>query len=253
MKQAWHLGMAAAALLDDFGLTDALLRLVQPRMQVLLAAVKSDDLRTVEKLVGKRFSGRATSLVQGGLKKHPELKDYRYQIIFGGLPADAYWIDGAYNPYDKTLHVYLNVGKASSKYGNPMYRLDWEYRGKRECITELESLDVLIRHEATHMIRDSQTGHLRRNLDNETLSQSSIYMQTGHTEDNDEIDAIVNELDQLKKRLGSAAYDKLTPSMIERLVPGREWPKKPEVIHRWVKRLIREGLLTTGMRQELRL
>ena len=108
-----------------------------------------------------------------------------------------------------------------------------------------------IKHEVTHLLRDAQTGHISRFM--EKMKKDPIvherYQSQGHDELEFEIDAQIASLESLRKSIGDQRYDKLTPERIHEIMPGIHMPIGGTFLSIWVKRLMREGLLTTGMRE----
>jgi hypothetical protein len=219
-----------------------LLQVVKPTLQkirVLAAKDKADEIAKVK----SRLAGNVSDLI----RNPPEfLTGYEYEFIFENRNRADKWAEPMYMPSQKLISVRFNTELPSLL--KRMYQWD---DFKVQFLRDTARIDSSLRHEVTHMIRDAQTHHIERYLDRRQKDRKVYeeYQQSGHQTLEFEIDAIVNSMDQLKKRLGPARYDKLTPERMSQMLPGFNWPTKPEILQKWIKRLQREGLLTSGMQR----
>jgi hypothetical protein len=246
---AWGAVKKSAKLLPDYGMTKAImekLRLPLDRMTRLIEIEDAKRLSRISTSVGGKVSDLADSTIPPEFKEYLDKEKYRWDVKFGTFMGDFLKL-AQYNPHNKIILIYFNTAL-------PLSIGKYFWRKKDKALRDLEKTDVTVRHELTHLLRDAQTGHLKREVDKRKVDRQlqEKYLSRGHQEMEFEIDAIINGMDELRRRIGDERFDELTPKDLERMMVVK-FPRDTKTLSKWVKRLMREGMLTTGMRKEWRL
>jgi hypothetical protein len=256
--------VCTAKLLDDYGLVAALMRILKPDLAKLKRLAQRDKLFEISDY-SFRSEGYFFDLDDTLEARAPELSGFRYSLCSQGgwgasaAPARSDWVSAAYHTSSKTFTVLINCRQARrfiteqpTVSNNWKYVYSWNVAEKAQFLMELDQVELTLRHELTHLIRDAHTMHLTRFVDTATPKQIKRYNETGHDTWAIEIDAQVNEMDQLRRRLGPKKYNSLTLDTLYAAVPTFHWTRKPNIVRKyWRKRLIREGLWTPGMEASL--
>lgn len=241
-----------AKLLDDYGGTKALMRILDKPLNTYRKLAVKGEFEELADLFYRK-SGNISELLDNstpeGFKEFLDSRRYKWEVKFfnsQGASGVSWFRRAAYMTRDRIIAIQFNTGLplTLSNYGA------WK-KERTRLLRDLSKTDVTIRHELTHLLRDAQTGHIseytKQRARRPEVNES--YAQRGHQEHEIEIDAIINGFDQLKKRFGEKRWNKLTPSRLEELQMVR-WPRDTKTLSKWVNRLIREDLLTDGMRRE---
>ena len=238
-----------AKLLPDYGTTKGLMKKAGPvidRMNRLIAADDLMRLRKLKTILRGSVSDLADSSIPPEFSQYLDDEGYSWEVEFG--PFNGRFLRKAtYTPSKNKIEIVYNTALPSALGSH------WdEYKAKVQ--RDMDKSDVTFRHELTHLLRDADTGHIKEYTKRmkEDPRVYEKYRSRGHQEMEFEIDAIVNGIDQLRKRIGPEKFDKLKPSDLERMLLV-QWPKDTKTLSKWVKRLMREDMLTTGMRKEWRL
>jgi hypothetical protein len=251
-----------AALLDDGGITDVLYKKIKPDVDWLVRKVKkhtkTSDLEIIDE-IGQKF--RDEKIFEGLISEvikdcEIDCEDAEYIIGFVRDPIreDFYRaVRGMYvtrNNFGakiKKIVVTININLIEKvlEENNPI-TLD-------RLITLLEQVKEIIKHEVTHLVRDVETGRITEFSDRMRKQKKTkeFYYTRGHQDVDFEIDAAINAMDMLFKRLRKRGikvdrigwYD--LPEWIPGFIPAE---KGTEAYKKWIKRLSRERLLTKAMR-----
>jgi len=238
-----------AKLINDYGISDALAKIVKPMMADIVRSYSKGDYEGPLKYKGKEWRGFLRELAT---KKMPDevwdaLEFHTYRIKFVSSSRD-YLHDASYTPNEKNVRLLYNVGLIPE-----LIKHD-EFRGnKAKIITDLRRYASTIKHEVTHAVRDAMTGHITefiQKMKKDKKVREQYSQGRGHLELEFEIDAIVNSIDVLRRRMGKK-WEFMTFKDVRKKMPGVRLPSRRDpMFKKWVKRLHREGLLTEAMRHE---
>ena len=238
-----------AKLLEDYGITKNLYKKIKKHIDDIYEALKADDidkLRALEtKLGGKEVKGFLAELSS----RLPEdvakaLIGMKYRVRFVDM-ARGYWHDAGYIPGKNEISIKYNVYLPAVVAGT----------GERDkLLKDIARTRMTMRHEVTHAIRDAMTGHIKEFIDRARKDKGvwRVYEEKGHQEIEFEIDAVVNQIDELFKGMSKREREAIGFGDLVKIFPGLRLPARGSSAFRvWVKRLHREGLLTGAMRNEL--
>jgi hypothetical protein len=246
-----------AKLLDDMGVTKAIVKKVMPYMKKIRDGVKKRDAKKIRAVVGRKVHGEFVDLVRMTSEQEEIFKsDYGkgrwavfYEVEFTRNRETKGQVRGDYDPDTRAVKIKIDAESPAIMIENGFDELDKYLR-----LTDDAKIKAVVRHEVTHAIRDAYTGHLKRTTDRRKRDPKydDYYRgERGHLDEEYEIDAIVNELEELSRHLGRRKWKEMGPSKIEKLLNMTLFPKVGDgAFFRWVKRLKREGLLTDGMMRE---
>lgn len=236
-----------AALFPDFGIVDGIMKRIKPELSKIRKLVLNEDAKGLRKL-NFDVSGSITDIADNSMptEMRDDLEDrgFSWSVRTIKMRATKFRL-AAYDPGRRQLTIDFNT--EFFKY------VDIE-RHKTKLLQDISKTDVSVRHEVTHLLRDAATGNIDRYIEKLQKDESvrEHYNNRGHQELEFEIDATINGLDQLRKRFGPERFDKLTPRRIEELMVAT-FPKDIKTLSKWVNRLMREDMLTTGMKKQWRL
>jgi hypothetical protein len=236
-----------SAIQDSYGIPEALEARIRP---VLDAAYRILEAREIDVLEAEldgpvgygSIAGAATRPIPPELESR--LEGYLWVLLGYRSPdyEDTSFLGGAYSPDTRTFGVTLNFRSARTCLEHyPMLWDEW----LRATAGEIESLHDLVVHEVDHLLLDARTGHMAAK---NRKRDPAWYGSRGHYEDPDEINAQFASLAALRERVGPEAFDRMSPAEIESAMRIR-FPADAPTLAAWVKRLMREGLLTTAMRE----
>ena len=247
--------------IKDYGITTAIYAKIKPLLlslaelaEGILEAKKRGEgvitrkelSNTLRGFKGKRFIGTIGKAVRLP-KKLSKVKDKKYEVRFRSL-AEPFLVGAGYDPRLKRIVVDVNLRMFRALYGNPEADVVLLERG----VNELRGGELILKHEVTHLLRDSDVGHIKHHLKrmrgNEKLRKE--YHKSGHEELEWEIDAYINAIARLMRRLPKSRRKNVGFEYLERRVPGLKIPSG-RAKRKWIKRLNREGLLTEKMVDEL--
>jgi len=245
-----------AKLLDDYGITDGIIAKVEPTFNQIKRLFKAGKYDEIAK-INKTFKGILLWVADEN-KLTPEveaaLRSFKYVIEFGPSVMPTHWSHVSYDPRTKTiwLQYTTNLLQSLKKRGE----LEG-YKGvmhEKHMQNDLNRFDLSVQHEVTHAVRDSITHHLETHIkryDKDEKVRERYKGDRSHIELEFEIDAEINALARLKRRWGQRKWDLIADhKTLERVAPGTQFPKPGDPMFRkWVKRLIREDLLSNAMRE----
>jgi len=245
-----------AALLNDYGISDALVSMVEPVVRRLRKHLQKGELDAARD-VYKRWDGKLADLADGSIPAdlREVLESYTYDMGVGPFVFEksksrverVYY--ARYDPFKNKVLVFWNTdyplqAKAAGVWG----------KKKRIVLKRLANFDLSVQHEVSHAVRDAETQRIktymeRMDEEGEGGSVAEFYWgPRGHVEVDFEVDAIINAIARLKRRMGRK-WDRMTwdDLVAEQHVLGRlKRGSKPWKA--WIKRLHREGLLGKRMR-----
>jgi len=229
-------------LLDDYGVTNALTKLVKPHITTVKKLFDAGDTGAL----GSYYYNKEGKLGDlPGIKKSPENKfimDIGYKILFAEGNGNCWSLVG-YNPLSKYILLQYDILAAVNCLTTcPQYNDIFK--------RDIARFDVSIRHEVTHAIRDAHTHHIKKFMERSKTDKKLVqeYNEHGHQDFEFEIDAIINSFDRLRKKIGVVRYNKLDEAGFENLLPGLRFPRVGNPARKvWMRRLEREGLLPDKM------
>jgi len=244
-----------AAILEDYGLSNSIWLIIAPtvkKIQNLAGADKCVDINNIE----EKFGGSILDLFHNEMP--PELTqlldegDYQWEVEFA-QNYGVFAFRAAYRPLSNLLYLKFNTALPLEMSMSTIHNSSgnaWKAQ-KTYYMRSISRMPLSIRHEINHLLRDAQTGHLKEwaKKANDPVVQQ-YYDSHGYQELEFEIDAEIAALNSLRQQLGEKRFDKLTPQRIQEFIPGFEdIQQNTAALARWVKRLMREGLLTRGMKE----
>lgn len=240
-----------AAILPDYGISDSIWTQISWMVEKMSRLAGADRLVELAKLnwkTGGPIWREADDSIPEDLLEILRDGEYKWQAKFLN-DVHLYAYQAAYSPQERTITLRFNTS-LPMVLQRGLSRDFWKEQ-KTQYMRDLFKVPTSIRHETMHLMRDAQTGHLKRYVERMKSDKSIFesYHSGGHGELEFEIDAKIASLELLRRRLGEDRYDKLTPARIEEMLPGFTFPEGGPQLAKWVKRLMREGLLTSGMRR----
>ena len=230
-----------AHLLPDYGISDALMAIVKPHIKAIKAMVEKGDVVGLEKYEFKKEGILGDFLNADMISENQFLWNMGYVISFGRYYIRK-WSDAGYNAVQHVIILRYDMDI-------PIQVANSHPEWKDQFVRDLYRAEMTIRHEVTHAVRDSQTHHIEKFVDKMKSDQKVVkeYNERGHKDLEFEIDAVVNSLEVLKRKMGKG-YDKLDEDGLENKLSGLKFPRIGDPArHKWIQRLMREDLLPEKM------
>jgi len=241
-------------ILPDYGISEGIWSHISGTMENVVRLAGANRLEELSRLkwkTGGPIWREADETIPPEFLKILQDGDYGWYVEFEGNHGLVCYRAG-YQPTENRMSIRFNPSL-------PLILSQRSYFGKGSVWVEQKSqymhdlgrMRHSIRHEVTHLLRDAQTGHIKKYVDKMKREDSVYehYKSRGHEELEFEIDAKIAALASLRNQLGAERFDKLTPGRIGEILPGYRFPSGGPFLAKWVKRLMREGLLTTGMKE----
>jgi len=243
-----------AAILEDYGISESIwnvIRWMVEKMIVLAGADRLEELVELEWKTGGPVWRETDKTIPSELLEILRDGDYQWYVEFRKSETTSVCYSAGYQPNKNRMVIKFNtflplIMSHDILRGNNSWKMQ-----KPQYMRDLARVRHSIRHEVIHLLRDAQTGHIRRyfqRMQNEDIVHE-YYMRHGHEELEFEIDAKIAALDSLRRQLGADRFDKLTVGRIYQILPSFRFPREGPALARWIKRLMREGLLTSGMKE----
>ena len=257
-----------AALMDDYGITDAIYKIVKSELDKILKFLEKSadetfadyDNRLHEGLVESNKFVMDISLPIGGLvantskDKEELLKGFVFalRVQKGFEPLSIRRISkrgivgGVYSHDNLTIFIDVDLIEIVSLYAKfyKSRRTDLYSAFFNSVKRRFDDIDSVIHHELIHLLRDVHSHHVHKKE-----RDVEWYKERGHIEDPHEIDAEIHEMARYMNKLSEKDRDKVTfAQLCKKFVPQLSSEKSGSpVLHRWIKRMGREGILTKSM------
>jgi hypothetical protein len=238
-----------AGLVELYGIPDSIYAKIEPvlvEMAKLIVGDKIEEL--IDRFEGFEMGGdivsEATRPIPPELSKKLSEGGYSWRLTAEKRAKEKIYHTFFYPHYDpptKTAVFLCDIAEARAMRNSAFVSDSEEWRYWDVATGMLMRYDKIVVHEIAHLMRFA----VSEIPGSGPRRDAWQYRERGHHEDPLEIDAIIHELAWLRDRLGQEAYDKLPLDQIK-----TKFPEDVPTLARWVKRLMREDLLTSEMRRK---